>query len=258
MEGAGVRGVLPWPPRGRKVPAWMKNQYFGDINDYRKYGLLRLLSGRGKITTAVCWMLTPDDGRADGSLTDYLHEPEKWEHFDSPLFDHLRDLVLHRNLRDVRGVETVAILPSCRFAPGLLPDDAEGRVAYFETFAGVTEGCELIFFDPDNGIEVPSKRYGLKDSSKYVYWREIEESFKAGLSLLIYQHFPREKRDPYIKSRARELAQKTGAQDVFSFRTPRVLFLLAPQEERLEFFRDRSGEVVDRWGSQIAVVRHKW
>ena len=39
----------------------MKNQYFGDINDYRKYGLLRILSTYGPIKTAVCWMLTPDD-----------------------------------------------------------------------------------------------------------------------------------------------------------------------------------------------------
>jgi len=236
----------------------MKNQYFGDINDYRKYGLLRLLSDREKITTAVCWMLTPDDGRADGSLTDYLHQPEKWQHFDTPLFDHLRDLVLHRNLRDVRGVETVAILPSCRFAPGLLPDDAEGRAAYFETFAGVTEGCDLIFFDPDNGIEVRSKPRGRKDSSKYVYWHEIEDAFDAGHSLLIYQHFPRVKREPFIETKTRELAEKTGAREVFSFGTPHVLFLLAPQEERREFFRARSLGVTDFWGSQIAVVRHKW
>ena len=39
----------------------MKNQYFGDINDYRKYGLLRVLCNRGEIETAVCWMLATDD-----------------------------------------------------------------------------------------------------------------------------------------------------------------------------------------------------
>ena len=35
----------------------MKNQYFGDIGDYGKYGLLRFLSMRG-ITIAVNWYLT--------------------------------------------------------------------------------------------------------------------------------------------------------------------------------------------------------
>ena len=43
----------------------MKNQYFGDINDYRKYGLIRLLADGGKIKAGVCWMLTPDDTRTD-------------------------------------------------------------------------------------------------------------------------------------------------------------------------------------------------
>jgi hypothetical protein len=40
----------------------MKDQYFGDINDYRKYGLLRILSGmrcsgQSNISAAICWML---------------------------------------------------------------------------------------------------------------------------------------------------------------------------------------------------------
>jgi hypothetical protein len=56
----------------------MKNQYVGDINDYRKYGLMRALSGYGEITTAVCWMLTPGDGRADGSFMIYLDMRVKW------------------------------------------------------------------------------------------------------------------------------------------------------------------------------------
>ena len=234
----------------------MKNQYFGDINDYRKYGLLRLLSGSGQIRTAVCWMLTPDDGRADGGFITYLQEPDEWRHYDPPLFDYLRDLVLDENLRDVRGAETPAILPSCRFACGLLPDDAEGRARYFETFMDISKDCDLVFFDPDNGIEVKSKPYGRKDSSKYVYWRELIETFSGGHSLLIYQHFPRIKRERFIETKARELARKTEARDVYSFRTPNVLFLLAPQERHRDSFRKRSKKVAGVWASQIRVTSH--
>lgn len=36
----------------------MKHQYVGDINDYRKYTLLRLLSSGGTNRIGVCWMLT--------------------------------------------------------------------------------------------------------------------------------------------------------------------------------------------------------
>lgn len=43
----------------------MKNQYAGDINDFRKYAILRALATCGFRVT-VCWMLTPDDGGPDG------------------------------------------------------------------------------------------------------------------------------------------------------------------------------------------------
>ena len=46
----------------------MKDQYFGDINDYRKYGILRALQSKGQGTLLVAWMLTPDDGSRDGEF----------------------------------------------------------------------------------------------------------------------------------------------------------------------------------------------
>ena len=63
----------------------MKNQYFGDINDYRKYGLIRILSDGGIIRTGICWMLTPDDTRTDGKFTQYLINPEEYKKFDPDL-----------------------------------------------------------------------------------------------------------------------------------------------------------------------------
>ncbi len=65
----------------------MKNQYFGDINDYRKYGLLRALIKMASCKIAVCWMLTPDDGRPDGQQIKYLQHPKKYWAFDTGLFD---------------------------------------------------------------------------------------------------------------------------------------------------------------------------
>jgi len=54
----------------------VKDQYFGDVNNYRKYGLLRALATAGSI--GVCWLLTPDDGGNDGRPRRYLDEPSKW------------------------------------------------------------------------------------------------------------------------------------------------------------------------------------
>ena len=41
----------------------MKVQYFGDVSDYRKFALLRLLATVGGFRIGVCWMLTENDGR---------------------------------------------------------------------------------------------------------------------------------------------------------------------------------------------------
>jgi hypothetical protein len=48
----------------------MKNQYFGDINDYRKYGLLRAFLSTGIGGLLVARMLTPDDGGQGGRFGD--------------------------------------------------------------------------------------------------------------------------------------------------------------------------------------------
>jgi hypothetical protein len=52
----------------------MKDQYFGDVNDFRKYGLLRVLVGTDHLRLGVCWMLTRPDSRTDGGLLAYLGE----------------------------------------------------------------------------------------------------------------------------------------------------------------------------------------
>ncbi len=238
------------------VGCTVKNQYFGDINDYRKYGLLRALTNLGEIKTAVCWMLTRDDGRGDGGRVGYLLQPAKWRELDSQLFDYLGEVVLRRGVRNVAEIENSDILPSCEFLSDIVPDDEEGREAYFQRLTELARGCDLAFFDPDNGIEVESKPYGRRDSSKYLYWHEIERFWNAGHSLLIYQHFPRVERASFIEGRARELMRSTGAPEVISFRTSHVVFFLVPQRNRVHCFRQRSEEVASRWGHQIRVAYH--
>jgi len=235
----------------------MKNQYFGDINDYHKYGLIRLLTGSGRIRTAVCWMLTPDNSGNEGQRREYLSEPDKWRRFDFRLYDQLKGIVIDKNVRDVAAVESAGLLPNSRFYTNILPDNARQRCLYFKAFlADVSPGCELVFFDPDIGLEVRSTPYGRKDSSKYLYWREVVRVFTSGHSLLIYQHFPRVPRDQFIEKTARELAWHTCVQKVFSFRTPNVVFLLAPQDEHRKFLQDRAQEVENMWGENIKCQGH--
>ena len=100
----------------------MKDQYIGDVNDYRKYGLLRGLSQEGRFRLGVSWMLTPNDGRSDGSFTQYLSSPAQWRHFDPPLFDSLTRALASPSGRSVSQVPDLGLLPGALFFQPLLAD----------------------------------------------------------------------------------------------------------------------------------------
>ncbi len=233
----------------------MKNQYFGDINDYRKYGLLRILSNNGQISTAICWMLTADDGRTDGKFIDYLWKPNNWRALDPALFDSLAACLANTDDRNVRCAETTGILPRATFYSKLLNDNAAERQVYFQEFFTLAQGIDLIFFDPDNGLEVKTRPYGRKDSCKFLYWSELLESFNTGHSICVYQHFPRIKRDIFIADLAQQIYTRLGVTQIITLRTARVLFLLVPQADKLAYFELRSREIEKVWGSEISVQK---
>ena len=71
----------------------MKNQYLGNVNDYRKHGLLRALQGAMRDRLLVTWMLTPDDGGGDVGFRFYLKDPGRWRGYDPELFDGIAGLL---------------------------------------------------------------------------------------------------------------------------------------------------------------------
>jgi hypothetical protein len=121
------------------------------------------------------------------------------------------------------------------------------RAAWQHGLLEAAGNVDLVFVDPDNGIEVPSKPVGRKGSSKYVTWAELEMLWAAGCSLLIYQHFPRKLRRAFAQQLASELTRRTGAHLVQAFRTPHVLFLLAAQDPHLEQFQPVGPLLSERW-----------
>lgn len=235
----------------------MKNCYFGDIYDYIKYALLRQLTDSGRTSSAVCWMLTEDDGGSDGRRTNYLREPEKWASPDPELFDFLRRQVLEREIRNVRAIERSDLLPNCHFYSRTLTDDRVQRQRYFDKFMEFAHQAQLVFFDPDNGIEVKSVGYGRRKSSKYLYWNEIELAFHANHSLLIYQHLPPKPRRPYIRHITRRLIQMCRGNPVHVIRTGRVAFLLVPQRDNIPELRKTVRALEKRWGGILLVSTHR-
>jgi len=232
----------------------MKNQYFGDINDYKKYSLLRLLSGQGQIETAVCWVLTRDDIGNDGNRVKYLQQPDKWRTYDPNLYDYLSEHVLQRGIRNVKILETSDILANCRFYSAIVEDDIELREAYFNRFLEFAKDADLVFFDPDNGLEVNSVPRGKRNSSKYLYWCEVKASYKAGHSILIYQHFPRMQRESFIRNLVQQFKAITKVDHVFHYKTQHVVFFLLPQPRHEELFIESNANIIKYvWGKTMSI-----
>ena len=232
----------------------MKHQYFGDVNDYRKYGLLRVLKAESGLKLAVCWMLTPNDRRSDGQRTDYLRQAEKWRRFDSDLFDTLAEAVPRG--RHLRFVEQRQIVGESTFIDFMVPDDRSQREGYFRDVQRAFEGSALVFFDPDNGIEVPSCPLGRKNSSKYVGWNELSATYQSGKSVLVYQHFPRRKREAFVGTIANQIFAVTSAPAVTCFRTAHVCFFLIPQPSHGQALARGSSKVCQIWKGQIDISHH--
>lgn len=229
----------------------MKNQYFGDINDYRKYGLIRSILRTGNFRLLVAWMLTPGDGSADGKFIEYLSKPVQWKNFDPTLYEGLQSLMKSGASRGVGLIENTSLLPSANYYSSIVPDAASDRSQWMRGLIDASGISDLVFLDPDNGFEVKTRPYGRKRSSKYVYWREINDLWAAKKSLLVYQHFPMEKRLGFIQRMLSELREHAQGAFVEAFSTPYVVFFLALQPYHQKHHPAIVGDVQNNWGSQI-------
>jgi len=236
---------------GVKEESTMKDQYFGDINDYRKYGLLRAIIRASGFRLLVAWMLTPDDGSRDGRFISYLEHPGKWSRHDPVLFQKIKELLASGRRRKVSLIESTGLLPKAEYFSSHVPDTASGRSSWFNSLNQRAQESEFVFLDPDNGLEVKSKAYGGKDSSKFLYWREVEALWASGKSLLIYQHFIREKRLNFIQRMLKALMIATPGSFVEAFSTPHVVFLMALQPVHQEYHEEIVNSVQEHWEGQI-------
>lgn len=227
----------------------MKNQYFGDINDYLKYGLLRCFADAG-IRIGVCWMLTPDDTRSDGRKISYLQDPERWRGFDPSLFDSLAEAI-SRGSRRVRHFQGSKLLPNATFHNSLVPDHTPSRKRWLTTSLRKLGRADLLFFDPDNGMEIKSIPGGKRDSGKYLFWDEIQLAWSKGFSLLVFQHFSREKRDSHVSRLTKQLKEFAPGCIVAPLVTSNVVYLLAFQQHHATEIGNALELVDKRWMGQI-------
>lgn len=230
----------------------MKNQYFGDINDFKKYGLLRSIISASNLNILIAWMLTTDDGSTDGKFIEYLEKPEKWEKYDKELYSELVKLIQNNKERKVSLIENSEVLNRCKYFSNNILDPAEQREIWFSDLVDKSKNSDLIFLDPDNGLEIKSTKYGTRNSSKFLYCHEVKLLWELGKSLLIYQHFIREKRQTFTQRMLKNLKETTDGSIVESFSTSNVVFLLALQPDHHKFHLPIINTVKNSWQDQIS------
>jgi hypothetical protein len=195
----------------------MQDRYVGDVGDFAKYGLLRyIVEGFGSghvLNLAVIWYLVEDEiGNGDGCHIGYLGDPVLGS-CDPDLRNVLKEIV-EGGERCVRLIEQRKVLPEGTvFFSERLPSNGPialstrraNRQKWFERALATTRGCELVFLDPDNGLEIASAPPGSARSHKYALMQEMESLVARRQSVLVYQHMHR--RAPHQSQVAEGLAR---------------------------------------------------
>ena len=251
----------------------MQDRYTGDVGDFGKYGLLRCLRGHDAeaLGLGVIWYrpnpaTVERDSHNDGKHTTYLRPNKELEYrpCDEPLYDALREIV-SRNDRRVQAVEQSGLLGNgTQFFSDYIPGPATAssdqakvrpRRLWAEQARLAAQNCDLVFLDPDNGLEVQSKPKTEMEATKYVYFDEAEALFGRSRSLVIYQHLDRSgKAAEQFRRRRNELQQRLQPADIFALRfrrgTSRFFFIVAT-EEHAPLLRERTDALLQSpWGKR--------
>ena len=129
----------------------MKVQYFGDVNDFRKYALLRTLSEVGGFKIGLCWMLTEADGSGHGDNRSYLRQADQWRRYDPALFDALTLVPAAPTIEDLQRVENEALIPDATFFNDFTPDGLAERGAYHRACMKAFKACDSPSSTPTTG-----------------------------------------------------------------------------------------------------------
>lgn len=231
----------------------MKNQYFGDEKDYLTYGLLRAIARSSGLRIGVAWMLTPNETNREGELRTYLTPTQRllWEHHDPELYEQLTKIA--EAGRRVDLAQEWNLIPGASYDQTIIPGDARARTVVFSRLFERLKECEILFFDPDNGLETQNTAHGIKRSAQHLYWNEVEQAYtRQHHSLLIFQHFPRRGRTEYLEERAVEIAQHLGIARVDWFQTAQVAFFLAARPEHAAALEKVPTQVLTHWRGRIS------
>ncbi|MCD4766574.1 MAG: hypothetical protein K8R34_08695 [Methanosarcinales archaeon] len=261
----------------------MQNRYTADIGDFGKYGLLRALCSTvddgSKLRLGVVWYLVPDESHNDdGKFIQYLDHSTKNEHrfrwCDPELYDALADIIRKKD-RNVSSIRKYSILPPGTVfyeepltfdgTPANSPGARRNRIAYrngwMQDALSATQDCDIIFVDPDNGLEAGTKRH-LKQGPKYVFFDELEPYCKREQSLIIYHHTSRRgTAEEQVRERLAQIDERLNSSSTFALlyhRGSSRAFLVVQSEKHKTILTEKVEQFMQGpWSQHFTVVRNR-
>ena len=250
----------------------MQDRYAGDVGDFGKFGLLRHLCGvtaqdkhaRFK-KPGVIWYKT-DPGKKEkesphGKFINYLQtamkKPGLYMECDEPLFTALARVV--KKNRTIGALEAEDLLPGAAYwskdenvCHGKKKSTCP-RADWFQSAFEATAGCDLVFLDPDNGVERLNLRPTQGKSRKYVFRCEVGKLIERGQSVVVYHHTHfRVPAEEQVRQHLRILADKIKPSDrpfgVLFHRGVCRAFLILPVQKHYAAILRRTNTLVQKWG----------
>ncbi|HKD31721.1 MAG TPA: hypothetical protein VKC66_38175 [Xanthobacteraceae bacterium] len=184
-EGKSQSSAINVPARSLySLVGIMQTRYSGGVGDFGKFALLRhLMQGR---RLAVCWYLTGanDHTTNHDRYFDYLTRPLAFRHLAPELYDQLVEFLRNRDaLADpLAALQSSGVLEDAIFIRREVPKKASSRLLWAEGLVNSVRGANLVFLDPDNGIE------GRRLTKRHAALAEIAALRQKDRALIIGHH----------------------------------------------------------------------
>lgn len=244
----------------------MQNRYVADVGNLGKYGLLRYIT-KTNLSLGINWYLVPDENNnEDGKYISYL-EKNDYSQCDEELY-YIMKKIINEDRRNIDSIQESDIFPAnTLFNKELLDYHKETdwnhrnelRNNWHHRALEKLCSSDIVFLDPDNGLQVKSTSLTSEKGNKYIGYKELEDYYNLGLSIIFYNHRERKPEEEYLNKFRRlkeDDAFKNSAVTGLKFKrgtTRDYIFIL--QQQHADAVKDSLNSLMDsKWKEHFSIL----
>ena len=180
----------------------------------------------------------------------YLDDPKTFRDCDPPLFDVLTGVV-KSNSRTIAGIQQASIWPTGTVffdKPAVNRKQSAESDPWLDEAVEKVGKCDLVFLDPDTGLEKRSK--DLVDVEHCSY-KDVRRFWDQGASLVVYQHQAQRKGQvDQMAAVAAELEKEVGGRPWYLHFQRMSLFVI-PSRNRRDTLKARFLRFTEDWDGRV-------